>query len=263
MQISSKFHGFTNQNPEIISQNSLKIKHDQFLDYDYTLPSNPKQLQNQTVEPNDDNSSLESDQTVTIDITLLNSQVYIKIYQIISSINTTNLTANYFPNNFKYNQLEEIELSFNHITYLNAHTFRYLKQFQGKLILSNNQIKYLDPYSLADLSLIKNLSLAKNFIQNLTSKHFQELNQLEELNLSYNQIYQLNNNTFEYLTNLQILYLNFNPIEFIHADTFLNLTQLKQIHFQGVQFTHSIDQVYFQWIWNLASLHVIHLLKTE
>ena len=257
---SSKFYGFINQNLENISQMISKIKYDQFLDYDLVSP----QVQDQLYEPNDESPSTEPENTTTRDIQPLNSSpVYIKIYRIISSIITTNLTENYFPNNFEYNELEEIELSSNQINSLNAHTFRYLKQFQGQLNLSNNQIKYLDPYSLTHLSLIKNLSLARNLIKDLTSQHFQELNQLNQLDLSFNQIYELNNNTFEYLVNLQILYLNYNPLEIIRADAFFNLTQLKQIHFQGVQFIHTIDQQYFQWIWNLASLHVIHLLKTE
>ncbi|CAF1422581.1 unnamed protein product, partial [Adineta steineri] len=114
-----------------------------------------------------------------------------------------------------------------------------------------------------DLYLVKNLSLAKNFIQNLSSIHFENLNELYELDLSFNQIKILNEKTFQYLDNLHILHLNSNPLEFIHSDTFFNLTNLKQINFHGVQFIHLLDQEYYQWIWSLANLHIIHLIKTD
>jgi len=255
---SSKFYGFINKKFENISKIQTKMKYNHFLEYEFFLPTNLKKIQF-----NDDSSSIESEQTVIMNITSINYPIYIKIYTIISSINTTNLTENYFPNNLDYNQLEEIELSFNQINSLDAYVFRHLKEFQGRLILKNNQIKYLNFYAFDHLILVKNLSLKTNFIQNLSSRHFQDLKQLYELDLSFNQIHQLNNNTFQYLKNLHILYLNYNPLEFIHPNTFSNLTQLKQIHFQGVRFIHSIDQLYFQWIWNLASLHVIHLLQNK
>ncbi|CAF2682727.1 unnamed protein product [Rotaria sp. Silwood2] len=256
---SSKFYGFTNQNREIISTTISQIKYNHFLEYDILLPLNKKKISHQLYELNDENSSNESEKTITMNVTLMTNPIFITIFTIISSINTTNLTEYYFPNNIEYSQTEEIELCFNQINSLNAHTFRHLKQFKGRLILRNNQIKYLNPYALKDLFLLKNLSLSNNFIKYLSSIHFKELNQLYELDLSYNQIYELNNNTFKYLHNLHILYLNNNPLELIHSDAFSNLTKLKQIHFQGVKFIHLVDL----WIWNLASLHVIDLLKTE
>ncbi|CAF3718479.1 unnamed protein product [Rotaria socialis] len=260
---SSKFYGFTNQNGEIASKSLTKMQYDHFLEYDILLPINQKQVPNQLLDSNDESSSMESEKSVTMNVTLMTNPVYITIFTIISSINTINLTESYFPNNIVYSQTEEIELSYNKINSLNAHTFRHLRQFKGRLILRNNHIKYLHPYAFKDLLLLKTLSLAKNSIQDLSSMHFKELNQLYELDLGYNQINELNNYTFQHLYNLRILYLNHNPLEIIHSDAFSNLTQLKQIHFQGVEFIHLIDQQYLQWIWNLASLHVIHLLKTD
>ncbi|CAF4135656.1 unnamed protein product [Rotaria magnacalcarata] len=260
---SSKFYGFTNQNGETVSKSLTKTQYDHFLEYDILLPINQKQISNQLLGSNDESSSMESEKTVTMNVTLMANPVYITIFTIISSINAINLTENYFPNNIEYSQTEEIELSYNKINSLNAHAFRHLRQFKGRLILRNNHIKYLHPYAFKDLLLLKNLSLAKNSIQDLSSMHFKELNQLYELDLGYNQINELNNYTFQHLYNLQILHLNHNPLEIIHSDAFSNLTQLKQIHFHGVEFIHLIDQQYLRWIWNLASLHVIHLLKTD
>jgi hypothetical protein len=251
---SSKFYGFINKKVENITKIQTKLKYEDFLEYEISIPK---------LQLNDENSTIESNQTIIMNITSINYPIYIKIYTIISSINTTNLTENYFPNNLEYSQLDEIELRYNQITSLNAHVFRHLKEFKGRLILKSNQIEYIDFNAFDNLFLLKNLSLTKNLIQNLTSEHFKDLKQLYELDLSYNQISQLENNTFEYLQNLHILYLNNNPLEFIHADTFSNLTHLKQIHFQGIQFIHLIDQGYFQWIWNLASLHIVHLIKNE
>lgn len=260
---SSKFHGFTNENNERVSKNFLKLKYDHFFEYDFLTPINQKKVPLQSMNSNDDSSSTESEQTVTMNITLMNNPVYIAIFTIISSINTTNLTENYFPNNIEYSQTEEIELSSNQIDSLSANTFYHLRQFKGRLILTNNQIKYLHPHAFADLRLLKNLSLANNLIKNLSSLHFKELSHLYELDLSSNQINELTNFTFKYLHDLHTLYLNNNPLKLIHPNAFANLTKLKQIHFQGVEFVHLIDPLHYRWIWNLAGLHVIHLLKNE
>ncbi|CAF4344698.1 unnamed protein product, partial [Rotaria magnacalcarata] len=74
---------------------------------------------------------MESEKTVTMNVTLMANPVYITIFTIISSINAINLTENYFPNNIEYSQTEEIELSYNKINSLNAHAFRHLRQFKG------------------------------------------------------------------------------------------------------------------------------------
>ncbi|UJR22193.1 hypothetical protein I4U23_025257 [Adineta vaga] len=185
---------------------------------------------------------------------------YVNTFTIISSINTTNLTGIFFPRNLVYQQLEKIQLTFNEIHSLDAHVFHDFNDFQGQLLLSNNQIQYLHSYALANLVSLKNLSLAYNLLENLSSKHFQDLKQLNTLDLSSNLITKLNNDTFKYLENLQILHLNFNPIELIESDAFANLTNLQEISFHGV---HLLDHESIQWIWNLASLHVIHSIETD
>ena len=195
---ASKFYGFINTNQQTTPKIMTKLKYDDFLEYDYSSSSNRTKLQ--TI---DESSSMEPEQTVIMNITSENYPMYITIYTIVSSINTTNLTENYFPNNFDYQQLEEIELSFNDISSLNANVFQHLKRFQGRLILRNNQIQYIDLTAFDHLLLLKNLSLAKNLIENLSSRHFQDLKRLVELDLSSNQLSQLDNNTFEYLSNLE------------------------------------------------------------
>lgn len=250
----SKFYGFTNKH--FLSKNLTKIKYEQFLEYDFFHPPIKRQF-------NDDSSSFETEQIILMNITSIYLPIYVKIYRIYSSINTTNLTKNFFPINFDLKQLEEIDLNFNRIDYLNSNVFENLKEFQGNLLLNNNQIKGIHLQTFDNLFLLKNLSLKNNFLKNLTSRYFQDLKQLTELDLSSNHISQLDENTFEYLENLQNLYLNLNPLEYIHPDTFSNLTNLKQISLQGIQFIHLIDQGYFHWIWNLANLHFVHLLKNE
>ena len=257
---SSKFYGFKNSYSKLTTKNLTRIKYDHFLEYEIFLPINLKKISHHLFETSDKNLSNTSS---IMNLTSMNNSIYITILTIISSINTTNLTENFFPNNVIYSLTKEIELNFNQIESLNAYAFRHLKQFQGRLILINNKIKYLNLYSFSSLSSLKNLSLAKNFIRYLSSIHFKDLKQLYELDLSYNRIYELDKNIFKYLYNLHILYLSHNPLRFIHSNAFSNLKNLKQIHFQGVEFIHLIDQQHFQWIWNLATLRVIHLIKTE
>lgn len=260
---SSKFYGFSNDQIESVSKPLMNMKYDHFLDYEIILPLSQKKIPKQYVDSDEFSSSDELEKTVTMNITLMPNPIYITIISIISSINTTSLTENYFPINLAYSQVEEIELNSNQIKSLNAYAFHNLKQFKGRLSLINNQIEYINPYAFADLSLLKNLSLAKNSIQNLSSVHFKDLQGLTELDLSFNQINEFNNNTFKYLFNLQILHLNHNPLRFIHPTAFSSLLPLKQINLQGIDLIHFLDQQSFQWMWNIANLRVTHLLNTE
>ncbi|CAF1344108.1 unnamed protein product [Adineta ricciae] len=229
---SSKFHGFTNERDETV----INLKYDHFLEYDSSLTQIP------SFKP-----ILSTNRT----------SLYIQTLAIISSINTTNLTENYFPVNLVYEQLEEVRLSFNEIHSLAAHVFSHFSDFQGHLSLANNQIQYLHPLAFGDLFRLKNLSLAYNFIDNISSIHFQDLRELYELDLSSNLLVTLQSNTFEYLEHLRILRLNFNPIEFIESNAFANLTNLEEIDFRGINLIEP------EWIWNLASLHVIQTIQTD
>jgi len=282
---SSKFYGFTNNKLTFNQLNETNIKnenqYDNFLEYDlmsttsssYQTSSQSsllkirrkkkKKISRQLFESNDENSFHLPEQTVTINITSVNLPAFITIYTILSSINTTNLTETYFPNNLEYSQTDEIELSYNYIHSIDAYAFRHLQFFEGRLLLTYNQIQYISPYAFSNLYSLNNLSLTNNYIQNLSSKHFENLYQLYELDLSSNYIYQLNNNIFQFLSNLYILRLNNNPLKFIDSNVFTNLTHLKEIHLQGVDLIHLINPQYSSWIWNLASLHVNYLLNTK
>ena len=273
---SSKFYGFTN---EINSKNEIKMKNTNQYNYIHTY-NNLMSTMNLTINQSllkihrmktkkilrrtilDENSSL-PDKTVIIKITAVHRPVFITIYTILSSINTTNLTENYFPNNLEYYQTIEIELNHNYIKSIDAHVFRHLQFFQGRLLLTNNHIQYISPYAFTDLHLLTNLSLANNNIQNLSSIHFEKLKNLYELDLSFNHIYELNNDIFQYLSNLHILYLNHNRLKFIDSNVFTNLIYLKEINLQNIPLIHIIDPKYSHWIWNLANLHVNNLLNTE
>ena len=282
---SSKFYGFTNKKLLINQQNETNLKttneYDNFLEYDFMLTTSSAyqtssqstplkirrkkktKISRQTIETSDESSAQLPEKTVSMNITSIDLPAFITIYTIQSSINTTNLTENYFPNNLEYSQTDEIELSYNYINSIDAHAFRHLQFFEGRLLLTYNHIRYISPYAFANLYSLNNLSLANNDIDNISSIHFQNLNQLYELDLSFNQIKKLNNNTFRYLHNLHILRLNNNPLKFIDSDVFTNLTHLKEINLQGVQLMHLTDVQYSQWIWNLANLHVNYLVNTK
>ncbi|CAF0905425.1 unnamed protein product [Rotaria sp. Silwood1] len=281
---SSKFYGFTNKKFIINQQNETNSKnnnqYDNFLEYDTILTTNSlyltssqssplkihrmknKRIIRQIFETNDDNSSL-PEETVMVNITSSPRPAFVTIYTILSSINTTNLTENYFPNNLEYRQTNEIELSHNYIYSIDAYAFRHLQFFEGRLILTYNHIQYISPYAFTYLYSLKNLSLANNYIQNLSLIHFENLNKLYEIDLSFNQIYDLRNNIFQYLYNLHILHLNNNPLKFIDSNIFTNLIHLKELHLQGIPLIQLIDPQYSHWIWNLASLHVDYVPNTK
>lgn len=283
---SSKFFGFTNKR---IHSNSLEetrsmneSEHVNFLEYDLMLTtssssllasSSPspikirrkkkKKLSRELFESSDENSLHLPDETVTINITSINLPAFITIYTIQSSINTSNLTEYFFPNNLEYSQTDQIELTDNWIHSLDAHAFRHLQFFEGRLILTSNHIHFISPHAFIDLYSLNNLSLANNNIGNLSAKHFQSLQQLNELDLSSNSIESLFNYTFQSLVNLRILRLNRNPLKYLDTHVFHNLNRLEQIHLQGIDLLPLIDPQSSHWIWNLASLHVNYLLNTK
>lgn len=284
---SSKFYGYTNKKFMIKQLNETNAKkenqYDNFLEYDLMLTtsstypqtssqSSPlkirrkkkKKLTRQILESNsDENSRQLPDQTVTMNVTSYNIPAFITIYTVLSSINTTNLTEYFFPNNIEYSQTDEIELSYNYIHTIDAYAFRHLQYFEGRLILRNNHIQYISSHAFLNLNLLNNLSLANNFIKNLDENIFIDLNQLNELDLSTNSISKLNSSIFQSLNKLQILNLNNNPIKYLDSNIFTNLTNLKEIHLQGVDLIHLIKPDYSHWIWDLANLHGNYLLNTE
>ena len=188
------------------------------------------------------------------------SKFSLKIFSIISSLNLTNLTDNYLPQNLEQSQFEQINFLDNQISHLNAFVFHSFERFTGKLNLENNRILSIDSNAFRRLFSIKILSLKKNLFKQIPKKLFIDCQQLTNLDLSFNQLNSFEKNLFDNLEQLEILILNHNPIEFIHSETFLNLKQLKQIHFEHV---HILQQDSISWLWNLANSNVIHLLKTE
>ncbi|CAF3525468.1 unnamed protein product [Rotaria socialis] len=283
---SSKFYGFTNKKfitrQQYETNSTNENQYETFLEYDSILTPNSsyqtssqssplkirrirnsKRGRRQISDINDEKFSLLEYTTAPINITSTPLLASVRIYTILSSINTTNLTENYFPNNFNYNQTDEITLSYNYINTIDPYAFRHLQFFEGRLILTYNHIQYLSPYAFNYLYSLNNLSLANNLIQNVSSMHFEHLNKLYELDLGFNQINQLYNNTFQYLPNLHVLRLNNNPLKFIHSNVFTSLTHLKEINLQGVQLMQLIDPQNFHWLWNLASLNVNYLSNTN
>ncbi|CAM4827570.1 unnamed protein product [Rotaria magnacalcarata] len=283
---SSKFYGFTNKKfitPQQYETNTTnENQYENFLEYDSILTPNSsyqtssqisslkirrirnsKRTLRQNPDINDEKFSLLEYTTSPINVTSTPLLASVRIYTIFSSINTTNLTENYFPNNFNYSQTDEIALSYNYINTIDPYAFRHLQLFEGRLILTYNHIQYLSPSAFNYLYSLNNLSLAYNFIQNVSSIHFEHLNKLYELDLGFNQINQLYNSTFQYLRNLHVLRLNNNPLKFIHSSVFTSLTHLKEINLQGVQLTQLIDPQNFHWLWNLANLNVNYLSNTN
>ena len=246
---SSQFFGFTNEQPA--GSDAVSTSHrTHFLDYDL-LPDF-----NRTIAPNSSDevtASNPSDHVVVLNISTVHQPMIVSMLTILASIDTENLTANVFPNNFDCRHLDEVQLSDNRIRSLDARAFRHLQFFRGRLILRNNRIEHVHPDAFVDLVRLRNLSLANNLIHDLAGEHWRACGQLCELDLSFNRLYQLKNGTFASLQELRVLYLNFNPLELIQADAFANLTHLKEIHFYGANFLHVDGQQHFDWIWALAN----------
>jgi hypothetical protein len=283
---TSKFYGFTNKKHARFDANEVanttESEHDNFLEYDFPLTANAPRMTDETSssplkihrkkkkkpirhlwERNDDSSSQQTEQTITINITAINLPAFVTFYSVLASINTSQLTEHYFANNIDYSQTDAIELSDNWIDTIGAHAFRHLHAFEGRLILRNNHIQSIDPFAFADLYSITNLSLTNNHLQYFSSRHFEQCQQLIELDLSGNEIQYLNGSIFQNLTHLNVLRLNGNPLRYIDGDVLKPLSNLKELHLQGVQLLHSMAEQYSPWLWTLADRHTKHSLRSK
>lgn len=292
---SSLFHGFTNTEPTKVDHtnqtrinqtiNQQREEHDNFLEYDImfmsSLPYSTINSANSTMNPlkirrkqktqkvrhvqetSDESSTHLAEETITINISAINLPAYISIYSILGSINTTQLTEDYFPNNIDYSQTDEIELSYNRIASIGPNAFRHLQHFQGRLILRHNQIESIDRLAFPHLNTINNLSLANNLLQKITYDFFENLSQLVQLDLRKNKIQYLDQAVFYYLTKLEVLHLSENPLKYLPKNIFDNLRELKEVHIENVDLFHTINEQSTSWMLNLGLVHGKHLIRSK
>jgi Leucine-rich repeat (LRR) protein len=125
--------------------------------------------------------------------------------------------------------LENLDLGFNEIKYLDSNlTFKNLNSLKV-LNLTNNKLKSVDLFLFGFMSKLSELNLAYNNLSFINEKYFFNLKNLKMLILSFNQINStdfLKSNQSD-LNNLEMLYLDHNKIVSIEENTFDLTLQLK------------------------------------
>ena len=119
----------------------------------------------------------------------------------------------------KLHHLEELDLSYNHLSFLNEH--------------------FLD---IPSLSILR---LNNNYIKSVNCSAFQPLAELTYLNLENNLIDNIESNLFVNLTKLQYLNLNNNRIQRLHPNSFWELKEINSIYLKSNCLTHRIYMIFF------------------
>ncbi|KAI1286937.1 Protein toll [Halotydeus destructor] len=124
-------------------------------------------------------------------------------------------------------ELQELDLSYNRITFLSETGVASLKNLRA-LYLHHNQINQVAELSLSALSRLTVIDLSHNQLTNLPARSFRELSELRQLYLQNNSIVQLPTELFAGLSKLYTLDLSYNEIssDSLTSDTFADLIRV-------------------------------------
>ncbi|CAL1539901.1 unnamed protein product [Lymnaea stagnalis] len=108
----------------------------------------------------------------------------------------------------------------------------------SKLLLTSNNITYIEDHSFSVFPLLRILSLNNNNLQNITNATFQMLVKLTILDLSHNVIHFIESGAFRQLESLRTLDLSFNmvmnyTVKYFPTNLFASLTKLEELSIQG------------------------------
>ena len=153
-------------------------------------------------------------------------------------------------------RLEELLLNNNQITTIDPFTFAGCKNLQI-LNLGNNQITKIYSSTFAGCLALKCLRLNDNQIVQIAPLTFEGHENLQQLYLDNNQIVQINPSTFAGCKVLQELSLDNNLIVQIASDAFVDCKDLQTLHLNNNQIVQ-IDPLIFAGCIKLLELHLDH-----
>lgn len=130
----------------------------------------------------------------------------------------------------KYTMVQFLNLSFNHLSTIEADLFSSLNSLKS-IDLGHNQLECLDQRSFRNQLFLEYLNLECNLIKHLTLGLFANLDNLMTLDLSGNLISELDLFIFPNLTSLMDLMLDSNPLPFIEG--LPGLTAIKNVYFSS------------------------------
>lgn len=127
--------------------------------------------------------------------------------------------------------LEYMNVGKNEISTIFHDTFHGPKNIRH-LVLSNNNINYIEDGAFVDLSLLESLDLEQNLLGSLYVEWFTGLHNLVTLNLSHNRVHNIPASVFRPLHFLQRLYMAGNRISSIDPRAFSGLIRLQVLTLQ-------------------------------
>ncbi|XP_018013927.1 leucine-rich repeat neuronal protein 2 [Hyalella azteca] len=98
-----------------------------------------------------------------------------------------------------------------------------------QLVLSNNNINYIEDEAFTDLKKLEILDLEQNLLGSLYEEWFTGLSKLLSLNLAHNRVHNVPASVFRPLQNLRSLFLAGNRISSIDPRAFSGLTKLQEL----------------------------------
>lgn len=157
----------------------------------------------------------------------------------LTNLKLLNLTHNYLSD-FNYlglvdhttghlclQELQELDLSFNEISFLSETGVASLKNLRA-LYIHHNKINQLAELSLSALSRLTLIDLSHNLLSSLPSRIFRDSGELRQLFLQNNSLTTIPPELFKGLSKLSVLNLSYNEINSDHLtrDTLLDLIRL-------------------------------------
>lgn len=125
-----------------------------------------------------------------------------------------------------------VNYSYQQIKYFSKKFFYKYEKLE-QLNLSNNNIYFLHNDIFYNLKNLRLLDLSYNYINKINKNIFVFLSNLRLLNLNHNELEKINNYTFYYLIKLSSLNLNNNKLSYIDEYAFNNVTSLKSLYMQN------------------------------
>jgi len=172
-----------------------------------------------------------------------------------------------FPDNiFNLPNLEEIALSHNQMTAFPKTAFFNNTKLKF-LSVDGNHIRSISKSDLEPLavnnSLLQHLNLSNNEISYIAPSALSQLSHLKILEMHNNSYEQIYAGTFDAIPELLHLELNNNKLKELPADSFKDLPKLKALLLHSQKTSFKLSRVYYNSIKNLPSLEQLWLSNNE
>ncbi|XP_022651520.1 phospholipase A2 inhibitor-like isoform X2 [Varroa destructor] len=121
--------------------------------------------------------------------------------------------------------------------------------------LAYNHISYIAPFAFRAFKNLTSITLAYNNLVTLEDDSFAYLPRLEELDLSVNRFKHFHPEYFAKLSNLRYLILDQNHLDSLHSSVFRNNTKLTHLHMNKL-YIDRLDDNLFQYTKDIQVLHL-------